>query len=171
VFIKRFSTLAMVCAMGFVSVCSFAQESRPAKGEDQKQQILKVEQEIVNAEINSDQVALQRLLTDQYTHTHVTGIQESKAVFIDGFKTGRRKYKSMDIKDTNVVLTSDTTAIVTGHVWMNNAFNPPPPDRGPDSFLEVMVRDHGNWRRAAWAQTRPPAPAPAAPAPASPVNK
>ena len=162
--IKRISLLTIILAMGLSSVRSYAQDSRSAKGEDQKAQILKTEHDIVNAEINSDQAALNRLLTDSYTHTHVTGIQESKTVFIDGFKTGRRKYKSMDIKDTTVTMTSDTTAIVTGHVWMNNAINTPPPDRGPDSFLEVMVRDHGTWRRAAWAQTRPPAPAPAAPA-------
>ena len=93
-----------------------------------------------------------RIYADNYTHTHTSGMIQSKADFVDGFRTGTRKYAVVNTSDVTVRFYSDTTATVTGHV--TTTVNT---DGAPlDSFLEVWFLDHGNWRCAAWAQTKAP---------------
>jgi hypothetical protein len=150
-YIKRLSVLIFACAVGFLPARSFAQGSKDA---DREQQVLKAEADLIYAQVHADLPAMDRLYADNYTHTHTSGLIQPKADFVDGFKTGTRKYLAIDTSDKQVKFYSDSTAIVTGHVQINNGSGAPAGQ--PDSFLEVWVRDHGTWRCAAWAQTKAP---------------
>jgi hypothetical protein len=150
-FIRHLLVFATSCACVLVASVSFGQESgksfgNPAAAKDKnvEQQLRKLTEEVVAAEVRGDLAAMDRFFTDDYVHTHSSGWVENKAEFMGLYKNGKRKYNAADISQVQVHF-YDTSAVVNGHEHINEL-------NGDHQylFLCVWVQQQGAWRLAAW---------------------
>jgi len=107
---------------------------------DREALILRLTHEVLDAELRNDRVAMNRLFTDNYTHTHQSGVFQNKAEFIAMFMPGTQKYTIAEISDVQV-RHFGTSAIVNGHENINNHHY---------LFSCFWVLDKDKWRMAAW---------------------
>ena len=71
-------------------------------GKDPEALILRLTHEVLDAELRSDRAAMDRLFTDNYTHTHQNGVFQNKAEFIAMFVPGTPKYQVAEISEVQV---------------------------------------------------------------------
>jgi uncharacterized protein (TIGR02246 family) len=114
----------------------------------------------IAATVAGDAAALSAMMTDDLTYTHSSGVEESKAEFLDGLKSGKYAYREIAPRGRKVRVHGDA-AIVSGpcHVVIEPGGKRTEIDL---YFTEVYVKEGGQWRMALWQSTRLPAPAPAA---------
>src|SRR6266550_7708532 len=80
-------------AIFFLLASAFAQS--PNSSLPKEEELRRTEQSRVDALVNSDVPRLEKLLGDDLTYTHSTGIRESKAEFLHRIQSGEVKYDSM----------------------------------------------------------------------------
>jgi ketosteroid isomerase-like protein len=115
----------------------------------------------MQAMVRGDLDTLRRLLGDDLTYTHASGIFDTKASLLDKIASGRLKYKSIERLDGSVRVYGGV-AIATGHA----AVQAQSAELGTLVlkllFTDVWVRQtDGRWQMAAWQSTRMPEPTPA----------
>ena len=118
------------------------------------EELRRTEQSRVEALISNDVPRLEKLLGNDLTYTHSTGIKESKPEFLDRIQSGELKYDSMRHEtDVSVRLYGDT-GVLTGTSRVKVRA------RGQVlnlhiRFTEVWVkRGRGPWQLVAWQATR-----------------
>src|SRR5581483_12275232 len=109
-------------------------------GKDSEALILRLTHEVLDAELKSDRAAMDRLFTDNYTHTHQSGVFQNKAEFIAMFAPGAQKYRIAEISEVQIRLFG-TSAILNGHENINGHHY---------LFSCFWVQEQGTWRMAAW---------------------
>jgi ketosteroid isomerase-like protein len=117
------------------------------------EELRRAEQRRIEALVNSDVPQLEKLLADDLTYTHSTGIRESKSEFLHRIQSGELKYDSMQHENVSVRLYGDTEVLTgTSRVKVRAR------SRSLDlhiRFTEVWVkRDRGPWQLVAWQATR-----------------
>jgi ketosteroid isomerase-like protein len=111
------------------------------------EELLRLEEERCRAISAGDVDALGRLLTDNLTHTHVTGRTQDKAAYLSALGGRPRTTTRRDL----TVRTYGDTAIMTG--ILVNAF---PSDGGAATApmeaqaLQVWVKTNAGWQQAAF---------------------
>ena len=135
----------------FVPGACFAQQvtKSPAQrdtGKDHEAYILQLTHEALDAELHSDHAAMERLFTENYTHTHQSGLVQNKTEFIAAFTPGTPKYRVAEISEVQV-RNFGASAVVNGHENINDHHY---------LFLCVWVQDQGKWRMAAWVTSPGP---------------
>jgi Domain of unknown function (DUF4440) len=135
-----------VIPLGFFDAQTDAANDKDAKGA-----VLKAEHDLAMAEVQVDMKALESLYAENFTHSHTSGLVQSKADYMKHLKSGRSHFKSFDFRDERVHFFGATTATVTAHV---RGVSSNSPDGHDDTVLEVWVLEKGAWRCAAWAQAR-----------------
>ena len=151
----------MRVALGVVVACLAAASVRPA-GPDEAA-VLAAQKERLQAMVRSDLDALGRLLPDDLTYTHASGIADTKASLLSAIAAGKLKYKSFDPGQPRVRIYGNT-AVLTGvaTVQVESAQVGPAPFQ--ILFTDVYVRKpDGRWQAVAWQSTRPAAPPSPAP--------
>lgn len=114
----------------------------------------RAEQSRVEALVNSDVPRLGKLLSDDLTYTHSTGIKESKDEFLHRIQSGEMKYDSMQHENNVSVRLYGDTGVLTGTSRVRVRA------QGQTlnlhiRFSEVWVkRDRGPWQLVAWQSTR-----------------
>jgi ketosteroid isomerase-like protein len=115
----------------------------------------------MQAMVRGDLEMLGRLLADDLTYTHASGVFDTKESLLASISSGRLKYKSLERVDGRVRVFGNV-AIATGHaaVQAQSAL------QGALSlkllFTDVWVRQpDGRWRMVAWQSTRALEPSPA----------
>ena len=140
-----------LCIVTFVSGVCFAQQvSKSAAqrdaGKDIEAYILQLTREVLDAELRSDHAAMDRLFSQNYTHTHQSGVFQNKAEFIAEFAPGTQKYRVAEISQVQVRHFGES-AIVNGRENINDHHY---------LFLSVWVQEQGKWRMAAWVTSPAP---------------
>jgi hypothetical protein len=116
-----------------------------------EQQLIKLNEHLVAAEVRRDMNALDDLFTADYVHVHTNGWVESRADFLNDFKSGKRIYHSVDLHDVHAQVYHQTALIVgNAHVRSMSGSEKDNLNR----FLAVWVQQQGKWRLAAWVTTR-----------------
>lgn len=117
-------------------------------------ELRRTEQSRVEALVSKDVPRLEKLLGDDLTYTHSTGIKESKPEFLHRIQSGDLEYDSMQHEnDVSVRLYGDT-GVLTGTSRVRVRA------QGQTlnlhiRFTEVWVkRDRGSWQLVAWQATR-----------------
>ncbi|MGH9358354.1 MAG: nuclear transport factor 2 family protein [Terriglobia bacterium] len=137
-------TITMILACFQVAACA---ADNPAA----VQEVLKVSQERTEAQIHRNFAALDRVMGDDLTYTHASGITQTKAEILGELKSGKLIYKSItntDVKprvyESTAVLTgrSDMTVIHYGKTLHLSLL-----------FLEVDVNRNGQWQMVAYQST------------------
>jgi uncharacterized protein (TIGR02246 family) len=131
-----------------------------AQAGDVERAVLAAHDRRIAATIAGDVAALAGMMTADLTYTHSSGVEESKAEFLEALKKGRYVYREIVPRDRKVRVHGDA-AIVSGpcHVVIEPGGKRAELDL---YFTELYVRAGGQWRMALWQSTRLPAPAPAA---------
>jgi hypothetical protein len=138
-------------AIFFLLASALAQA--PNSSSSKEEELRLAEQSRVEALVNSDVARLERLLGDDLTYTHSTGIKESKAEFLHRIQSGELKYESMQHEnevsarlygDTGV-LTGTSRVKVRAQSQMLNLHI---------RFTEVWVKRSGSWQLVAWQATK-----------------
>lgn len=111
----------------------------------------------IAATIAGDVAAVAAMMTDDLTYTHSSGVEESKAEFLDGLKNGKYVYREITPRGRRVRVHGDA-AIVSGpcHIVIEPGGKRTEIDL---YFTELYVKEAGQWRMALWQSTRLPAPA------------
>jgi ketosteroid isomerase-like protein len=136
--------------------------STPAGAGDVEQAVLAAHDKRIAATIAGDLAALGTMMTADLTYTHSSGVEEAKAEFLEGLKSGKYVYREITPRDRRVRVHGDA-AIVSGPVHI--VIEPGGKRTELELyFTELYVKEGGQWRMALWQSTRLPAPAAAAPA-------
>ena len=158
---RRLSVLAAFITLALIPVNLFCQESakssQPAAGAN-LEQVTKLNEQLMAAEIQPDAAFVDSVLADDYSHTHANGIVQSKAEFMEGLKSGSHGYALLDLSDVHA-RAYGATVIVEGHVHIKGTNMGKQTGEGHNLFSEVWVQQGGEWRLAAWLTLRLPAPA------------
>ena len=130
-----------------------------ARAGDVEAAVLAAHDRRIAATIAGDVAAVAAMMTDDLTYTHSSGVEESKAEFLDGLKNGKYVYREITPRGRKVRVHGDA-AIVSGpcHVVIEPGGKRTEIDL---YFTELYVKEAGQWRMALWQSTRLPAPAPA----------
>ncbi len=156
---RRLSVLAAFIALALVPVTSYCQvsakSSRPA-ADANIEQVLKLNEQLMAAEVKPDVAFVQSVLADGYTNTHANGVVQSEAQFLEGMKTGSHGYGLLDLSDVHA-RDYGSTVIVEGHVHIQGTNMGKQIGDGHNLFSEVWVQQSGKWRLAAWLTLHLPA--------------
>ena len=147
-------------ALGTAVACGWG--GATARAGDAGPAVLAAHDKRIALTIAGDLTGLAAMMTDDLTYTHSSGVEESKAQFLEGLKSGKYLYREITPRDRKVRVHGDA-AIVSGpaHVVIE------PGGKRTELelyFTELYVKEGGQWRMALWQSTRLPAPAAAAPA-------
>jgi len=146
-----------------LAFAGLATASVAAAGPDEAA-VLAAQKERLQAMVRSDVDTLTRLLADDLTYTHASGIADTKASLLAAITAGKLKYKSFDPGQPRVRIYGNT-AILTGTATVQVDSTMPGVGPAPFQilFTDVYVRKaDGRWQPVAWQSTRPaPPPSPA----------
>jgi ketosteroid isomerase-like protein len=134
----------------------FLVASAPAQSPNSSvsEELQRAEHNRVEALVSSDVPRLEKLLANDLTYTHSTGIKESKAEFLHRIQSGELKYDSMQHENEVSVRLYGDTGVLTGTSRVKVSA------RGQVlnlhiRFTEVWVeRDRGPWQLVAWQATK-----------------
>lgn len=151
--------LAMAAALTWV-VCAFpvAAKSLPQKHET-RHEIDQLEDEWRNAILTSNSKELDSLLADDYMAITASGTLKTKEDELNGLRTGRVRFSTLDITDRKVRFYG-TTAIVTSMADVQ-ATTGDGPVNGSYRYTRVYARDpQGNWKIVSFEASRVREPGP-----------
>jgi len=126
----------------------------PNSSLSKEEQLRLAEHNRVEALVNGDVPRLEKLLGDDLSYTHSTGIKESKAEFLHRIQSGEVKYNSMQHENEVSARLYGDTGVLTGTSRVKVRA------RGQTlnlhiRFTEVWAkRDRGPWQVVAWQATR-----------------
>ena len=145
-----------------LAVASLAAASTPAAGPDEAA-VLAAQKDRLQAMVRGDLDALGRLLPDDLTYTHASGVADTKASLLESIKAGKLKYKAFDPGQPRVRIYGNT-AVLTGTATVQVESTMAGPAPFQIHFTDVYVKKGaGPWQAVAWQSTRPPAPPSPAP--------
>lgn len=116
-----------------------------------EQEVLKLEQQWVDALIKADVAALEKLYTDDLTYTHSNGSVDNKRSYIEKIRSGASKYQTVDRDDIKVAVYGDT-ALVTCH-WTPKVLSSGNQINTNARYLHVYVKTKDGWKMAAHQST------------------
>jgi len=120
-----------------------------------EKEVLRVENERIQAVLHRDTAALEQLLADELVYTHSTGRVDSKAQFIHSIQSGDLSYLAMKHSNLDARVYGDV-AVLTGR----SAVKVKSPHTGNQiadldlRFLNVYAKRKGQWQQLAWQSTR-----------------
>jgi hypothetical protein len=114
--------------------------------------IVTLDSERADAQVRGDFATLDRVLGDDLTYIHASGLGQNKVEFLADLKSGKRTYTSIKTSDVNVRLLKEA-AVVTArseihvvHEGKENALNV--------QVTEVYALRKGQWQLIAYQSTR-----------------
>lgn len=147
---RKKTLLLMVAAAMLVALSQAA--ARAAENSTVAQAVLKVEHERAEAQIQRNFTALDRLMGDDLTYTHASGITQTKAEILGELRSGKLIYKS--INNTGVKpRVYGHTAVLTGRSDMTVTHYGKTLNLSL-LFIEVDVDRNGQWQMVAYQSTR-----------------
>jgi uncharacterized protein (TIGR02246 family) len=155
---RRWVLVVLVSAAGLAGATARAGDVEPpADGKPtlgSEQAVLAAQDRRIAATISGDVAALSGLMTDDLTYTHSSGVEESRAEFLDALKSGKYVYREIAAPGRRVRVHGDA-AVVSGpcHVVIEPGGKRTEIDL---YFTELYVKEGGRWRMALWHSTRLP---------------
>jgi len=120
-----------------------------------EKEVLRVENERIQAVLHRDTAALEQLLADELVYTHSTGRVDSKAQFIHSIQSGDLNYLAMKHSNLDARVYGDV-AVLTGRSAVK-VKSPHTENQIVDldlRFLNVYAKRNGQWQQLAWQSTR-----------------
>lgn len=103
----------------------------------------------------ADAAALGKLLADDMTYTHSTGVTDTKKQFIDNLVSGTAKYEVIDYEEMTSRMYGKNTAVLNAQVKLTTV-NKGTRGNAHLKFTHVWIKQGGRWQLAAHQSTRLP---------------
>ena len=138
----------IVTAVLILTAASIVLGQRPSSHSDRRRSIEQVirqlDQERIQAQINADAAALERIYAADFIGVGPSGIVRTKPQVLSDFTSGELKFQSITTDEVQVRIYGNT-AVETGVSTMKGQ------DRGKavprdNRFTRVWVKQHGHWQ-------------------------
>ena len=100
--------------LALIFVVAVAVNAQEAAAPSVAKELLPLEKARVDTLCKGDLPGLEKFLASDLTYVHSSGVQESRAEFMDKLRTGERKYVSMEHDPGVAVRSYGDAAILTG---------------------------------------------------------
>lgn len=110
---------------------------------------------LTKAMLQADRDALERLVADQLSYGHSSGLVESKAQFVDVIANRKTLYKSITLSEPSTVMAGDNA--IVRHIFSNTTETGGKVASISVGILQVWQRQAGNWKLLARQAFRLPA--------------
>ena len=134
---------ATLFAFVAVLACQFSIAQTPAQ-----QEVLQFERDACKAFLEADVVALERVLTPDFTLTLSNGDVETRADEINELRSGKVHYDVFENYDMLARLYGDSVAVVLGKTRVKGTADGKPFDRVVQ-FTDTLIKHDGRWQLAA----------------------
>jgi len=104
------------------------------------------------AATKNDLDTLGKLLADDLTYTHSTGVLETKEVFLASLKSGKLQFKKIEPADL-LVRVFDKTAVINGTAKLSVVSNGEAKEVSV-RYTDVWANRAGHWQLVAWQSTK-----------------
>jgi ketosteroid isomerase-like protein len=148
---RKLGLLAVLCMIAAGSAAA-RQTTRAKKRPSPANRIEALEARRFKAMTEKDMPTLERLLGDDLTYTHSSGLTQSKAEFIDAIRLERTRYLSIELASLSV-RSYGTAAVVTGR-GVFKVRSAGKEENLQLRFTDVYVMRRGRWQMVAWESTR-----------------
>jgi uncharacterized protein (TIGR02246 family) len=135
-----------------VAVCLLVVPLAWSQAGNADQQIKKLTDQIIAAQLKADTNSYEKLLADDYTAIRGDGTLSTKAQEIENFKSGAVKYETADVRNSKIRVYGDT-AVVTSLLFFKGTTSGKP-FSGDVRSTRVWVKQKGNWKCVAFQVTR-----------------
>ena len=135
-----------------VAVCLLVAPLAWSQGGNVEQQIKKLTDQIIAAELKVDMNSYEKLLADDYTGIYSDGRLYTKAQDIQDLKTGALKYESIDVREIKIRAYGDTAVAVS--LVSTKGTRDGKPFSADFRVTRVWVKQKGNWKSVAFQATR-----------------
>lgn len=112
-----------------------------------KEQIIQLYKEMYNAMVNKDRAELERVHDDSFVLVHMTGMRQSKEVYISSIMDGTLNYYSATHEDMQIEVNGDT-AVLTGRSKVTAAVFGGSKHTWRLQLRFQLVKNNGEWRFA-----------------------
>jgi ketosteroid isomerase-like protein len=126
-----------------VAACQFCPAQTPAQ-----QEVLQFERDACKAFLEADVVALERVLTPDFTLTLSNGEVSTRADEINELHNGKAHYDVFENYDMLARLYGDSVAVVLGKTRVKGTADGKPFDRVVQ-FTDTLIKRDGRWQLAA----------------------
>ena len=144
---KHLLTMAL---LALLTMTATAQANK--KGSVVEQEILKLEQQWVDALLKGDADALETLYAEGMIYTHTNASTDGKASYIKKIRDKASIYDKLDREDIKVSVFGDT-AVVTTH-WRVTSHSPTQIHNTNARYVHVYSRIKGRWQMVVHQSTR-----------------
>jgi hypothetical protein len=110
---------------------------------------------LTKAMLQADRGALERLVADQLSYGHSSGLVESKAQFVDVIANRKTLYKAITLSEPSTVMAGDNA--IVRHVFSNTTETGGKTASISVGILQVWQKQAGDWRLLARQAFRLPA--------------
>ncbi|HEU4379832.1 MAG TPA: nuclear transport factor 2 family protein [Hyphomicrobiaceae bacterium] len=110
---------------------------------------------LTKAMLQADRAALERLVADQLSYGHSSGLVETKAQFVDVIANRKTVYKSITLSEPSTVMAGDNA--VVRHIFSNTTETAGKTASISVGILQVWQKQAGNWKLLARQAFRLPA--------------
>lgn len=124
----------------------------PAYPEDGTAAVKAVELQRFEFMVKGDAALVERLLAEDLTYVHSTGVVDTKASFLQSLASGKLRYLALTPSEVAVRLLGTAAAVVTGRADVKVVANGKEISF-PARFTSVYAKHHGRWLLAAWQST------------------
>ncbi len=124
--------------------------------------MLEAQSQRFRAQVAQDFAAVERLMADDATYTHSSGLRQSKGEVMASLRSGSTVYRRVEALDSKVQI-NGPVAVITGKLSASLSIRGNPSD-AEAVFTEVQVHRGGRWQMLAW-HTSTTRPAPVTPPP------
>jgi ketosteroid isomerase-like protein len=112
-----------------------------------KEQIIQLYKEMYTAMVKKDRAELERVHDDSFVLVHMTGMRQSKVVYISSIMDGTLNYYSAEHEDMQVEINGDT-AVLTGRSKVTAAVFGGGKHTWRLQLRFQLVKKNGEWRFA-----------------------
>jgi ketosteroid isomerase-like protein len=141
----------MINAAVLIALTMLGQAAAPAASAAEKA-VRAADAARIQATVSNDFQALEKLLGDDLTYTHSSGVLEGKAQVLGKLRSGATRYNTIVPSDVRVRVYGDT-AVMTGRAAVNVTVDGKTQDLLLQ-FTSVYVQRGGAWQFVAWQSTR-----------------
>ncbi len=134
---------ATLIALMTVLACRFSPAQTPAE-----QEVLQFERDACRAFLDADPVALERVLTPDFTLTLSNGEVSTRGNEIDELRNGKVHYDVFENYDMNARIYGADVAVVVGKTRVKGTSEGKPFDRVVQ-FTDTLIKRDGRWQLAA----------------------
>lgn len=134
---------ATLIALMTVLACRFSPAQIPAE-----QEVLQFERDACRAFLDADPVALERVLTPDFTLTLSNGEVSTRGNEIDELRNGKVHYDVFENYDMNARVYGADVAVVVGKTRVKGTSEGKPFDRVVQ-FTDTLIKRDGRWQLAA----------------------